>query len=159
MTQSLDIIVIDDDPRQATLLVEAILRLGHNAVPCSEAGPALDHLKRLGAHLVITDLRMPRIDGLELLKKLKEIDPELAVLLVTGYATVQTAVEAMRLGALDYLEKPVDMSLLRGKLDIVAERVLLKRENKTLRDQLAGLHSTSGILGNDERFKAVLVQL
>jgi len=102
---------------------------------------------------------MPRIDGLELLKKLKEIDPELAVLLVTGYATVQTAVEAMRLGALDYLEKPVDMSLLRGKLDIVAERVLLKRENKTLRDQLAGLHSTSGILGNDERFKAVLVQL
>lgn len=159
MATPLDVLVIDDDLRQATLLAEAIIRLGNNATAFSEAGPALDHLRRLGAHLVITDLRMPRYDGLELLKKFKESDPDLAVLLVTGYASIQTAVEAMRLGALDYLEKPVDMALLQGKLDIVREHVLLKRENRTLRAQLADLRSDSGILGSDDRFRAVLAQL
>lgn len=159
MAQSLDILVIDDDARQAGLLAEALKRLGHNASAFSEIGPSLDHLRRLGAHLVITDLRMPRLDGLELLKKLKEIDPDLAVMLVTGYATVQTAVEAMRLGALDYLEKPVDMGLLTGKLEIVARHIQLRRENRTLRDQIANLRSTTDILGNDGRLKTILAQL
>ena len=159
MTTSLDILVIDDDLRQATLLAEAVMRLGHHATAFSEAAPSLDHLRRLGAHLVITDLRMPRIDGLDLLKRLKEIDPDLAVLLVTGYATVQTAVEAMRLGALDYLEKPVDMELLKGKLEIVGQHIALKNENRTLRAQIASLRSSGEILGKDERFIQVLAQL
>jgi len=159
MTTQLDILVIDDDLRQATLLAEAVMRLGHHATAFSEAGPSLDHLRRLGSHLVITDLRMPRIDGLDLLKRLKEIDPDLAVLLVTGYATVQTAVEAMRLGALDYLEKPVDIELLKGKLEIVARHVALKNENRTLRAQIASLRSPGEILGKDERFIQVLAQL
>ncbi len=159
MTTSLDILVIDDDLRQATLLAEAVMRLGHHATAFSEAAPSLDHLRRLGAHLVITDLRMPRIDGLDLLKRLKEIDPDLAVLLVTGYATVQTAVEAMRLRALDYLEKPVDMELLKGKLEIVGQHIALKNENRTLRAQIASLRSSGEILGKDERFIQVLAQL
>lgn len=159
MTCELDILVVDDDHSQADLLAEALGRFGHHAVPCRDPETALLQLRTRGAHLVITDLRMPKMDGIEFLKKLKGVDPDLDVLLVTGFATVQTAVEAMRLGALDYLEKPVDLSLLKAKLLLVSERVALRRENRALRAQVARLSGDSELLGQDPKFLMVVEQI
>lgn len=159
MNAELDILVVDDDPSQADLLAEALGRFGHHAIPCRSPETALSHVRTKGAHLVITDLRMPKMDGIEFLKTLKAADADIEVLLVTGFATVQTAVEAMRLGALDYLEKPVDLTLLHAKLALVAERVALRRENRALRAQVARLRGDPNLLGEDPRFCAVLEQV
>jgi DNA-binding NtrC family response regulator len=159
MKQDLDILIVDDDLTQAELLAESVTRLGHRAHAFRDTDAAIDWLRVKGAHLVITDLRMPGRDGLAFLRIVKEIDTDLEVLLVTGHATVQTAVEAMRLGALDYLEKPVDAGLLKGKLALVVERVSLRRVNRTLRDQLERVQPSTIPLGKNPKFKAVLGQL
>lgn len=159
MKTLLEIIIVDDDANQAELLAEAVQRLGHQARHFTAPEPALELLARQGAQLVITDLRMPRLGGLDFLTRLKQADPDLEVMLVTGFATVQTAVEAMRRGALDYLEKPVDMGLLAAKLTLVAERVALRRENRRLRDQIEQATPVARPLGENLRFKAMLGQL
>ncbi len=156
MRTHLEVLVVDDDRNQAELLAEAIRRLGHQASFLTSPEEALTCLEKLGPDLVITDLCMPRIGGLEFLSRLKEVDPELEVLLVTGFATVQTAVEAMRRGALDYLEKPVNLTLLSAKIDLVAEKVRLKRENRRLRRQLEQRQPEVRPLGRDPRFLALL---
>ncbi len=159
MKQDLDILIVDDDINQAELLAESVQRRGHRVHTCNTTDAAIEWLRARGAHLVITDLRMPGRDGLAFMKCAKEIDPEVEVLLVTGFATVPTAVEAMRLGALDYLEKPVDASLLEVKLAQVSERVGLKRVNRTLRDQLERVQPSASPLGRNARFRGVLSQL
>ena len=159
MSLELDVLVVDDDPAQADLLAEALERLGHHAIPCREPETALAHLRAKGADLVVSDLRMPKIDGIQFLRTLKTVDPDLEVLLVTGHATVQTAVEAMRSGALDYLEKPVDLALLGAKLAVVGERVALRRENRALRSQVARLSGETTLLGEDPKFRVVVEQI
>ncbi|HNV72093.1 MAG TPA: sigma-54 dependent transcriptional regulator, partial [Candidatus Ozemobacteraceae bacterium] len=155
----LEILVVDDDVKQAELLSEAVRRLGHQAAFLTSPEEALEQLEKREPDLVITDLRMPKLGGLEFLSRLKKDAPDLEVLLVTGYATVQTAIEAMRRGALDYLEKPVDQRILAAKLEMVAEKVALRRENRRLRDQLERSHPEVRPLGNHPRFRAVVEQL
>ena len=159
MNKRLQILVLDDDANQANLLVETLQRMGHVAQASTKAREALELVRQQSPHLVITDLRMPEMDGLAFLKAVKETDPDVEVLLITAYASVSSAVAAIRLGALDYLEKPVEIPMLSAKIASIQTRVGLRAENRTLRTQLDTVLSGRTPIGESDAFKRVLAQL
>lgn len=101
------ILVLDDEEKMADLLARSLARSGYDAIPCTSPARALDLLKESSFDVLVTDLRMPGMDGLEILQRAKAIDPGLDVILMTAYASVNTVREALKRGAVDYLEKPV----------------------------------------------------
>jgi two-component system response regulator AtoC len=121
-----------------------------------EALPALD---RAEFDLVITDLRMPEIDGLEGLRKFKEKIPDLPVVLVTAFASVETAVQAMKTGAFDYLKKPFDPEELELVVERAVEHGRLRRENARLKSALDGQFSVQGIVGKSQGLRDVVSML
>ncbi len=111
------ILVVDDEQNMRTALFEALTRQGH-AVDTAENGQeALEKFRTRPFDLVITDLRMPRTDGMEVLREVKKSAPQTPVVVVTGYGTVDNAVEAMREGAFDYIVKPFSLDLIEETVD------------------------------------------
>jgi len=106
------ILVVDDDPSMRTALMESVRRLGYAVQGAVDGTDALERVGRFRPWLVLTDLKMPRMTGLELIKELKARAPQAAIVLMTAYGTVETAVEAMKHGASEYLLKPFSMDLL-----------------------------------------------
>ena len=106
------ILVVDDDPSMRIALMETIRRLGYAVQGASDGTEALERLTKFRPWLVLTDLRMPRLTGLDLIKEMKARAPQTAIVLMTAYGTVETAVEAMKLGASEYLLKPFSMDVL-----------------------------------------------
>lgn len=106
------ILVVDDDPSMRTALMESVRRLGYTVQGAVDGADALERVGRFRPWLVLTDLKMPRMTGLELIKELKARAPQSAIVLMTAYGTVETAVEAMKQGASEYLLKPFSMDLL-----------------------------------------------
>ncbi|MBI3037483.1 sigma-54-dependent Fis family transcriptional regulator, partial [bacterium] len=159
MNRRLSILVVDDDRNQAALLAETLTRLGHSAKGCVSATEALDIIRQQAVHLVITDLRMPNKDGLSFLKTLKETDPEIEVLLITAYASVTSAVDAIRMGALDYMEKPVDINMLAAKIAGIEERVSLRAENRSLKAQLDRAIPGPMLIGRSGAFRTTLERI
>lgn len=106
------ILIVDDEQEVRISLYEALKRQGHEVSVAENGAMALDLLVRAAVDLVITDIRMPELDGLELLKRLKTTSPDLPVVIITGHATVESAVSAMKQGAFDYMLKPVDPEVI-----------------------------------------------
>lgn len=102
------ILVVDDEANIRAALAKLISKLGHTVKTAASADEALHFMKHGRIHLVITDLRMPGQDGLQLLRQLRTTDPQTDVILMTAYGTVEFAVEAMKAGAYDYIEKPIN---------------------------------------------------
>ena len=141
------VIVIDDEVNAATAL-ETLLREDGYEVSCAhDARAGLALLEKIDADVVLTDLRMPGMDGLELLQRIKEIRPEVMVLLMTAYGTVKTAVRAMRLGAEDYLGKPIDVEELEIVLERVLEKKRLLEETQVLRDRVGKKYRFDSLVG------------
>jgi two-component system, NtrC family, response regulator HydG len=135
------ILVVDDQEMMRDSLAATLAREGHEIVACGDGPAAVDRLSA-GARveLLITDLKMPRMTGIELLAEAKRLRPELPVVLMTAFATVQTAVEAMKLGAYDYIQKPFDGDEIRLLVERTLEHNRLVKENQALRtmaEQLA----------------------
>lgn len=101
------ILVLDDEEKMAALIARSLVRSGYEANARTNAEQALEDLKRERYDVLVTDLRMPGLDGLEVLVRAKKIDPGIDVILMTAYASVETVREAMKRGAVDYLEKPI----------------------------------------------------
>lgn len=148
------VLVADDNDLNRENLLE-MLSEDHIVDSAADGTEALDLFSREGYDLVITDLKMPRLDGMELLRNIKKIDSDAIVIVVTGYASVNSAVEAMKLGAFDYITKP----LKYDRVQLAVERALsfarLKVENETLRDQLQGKYDFGRMIGYSEAIKSV----
>ena len=127
------ILVTEDDRVQREIIGDILTQAGYSVVPKPSADAALEALREDGPDLLITDLRMPGMDGLDLLREAKRLRPEIEVVLMTAHATVQTAVTAMKEGAADYLEKPFDKDDLLRVIERTLERGTLRRENRELR--------------------------
>src|SRR5690348_18483029 len=128
------ILVVDDQEMMRDSLAATLAREGHEIVACGDGPAAVDRLSAGGRFdLLITDLKMPRMTGIELLAEAKRLRPDLPVVLMTAFATVQTAVEAMKLGAYDYIQKPFDGDEIRLLVDRTLEHSRLIRENQALR--------------------------
>jgi putative two-component system response regulator len=129
-------LVVDDEPR----LRQVILHLMRNdGFRCHEAGDGADALRVLESHpatLVLTDVRMPRMDGIELLRQIRALYPETAVMMLTAVADVESAVSCFAIGALDYLTKPFNLEEVRARVSQALERRRLVIENREYREQL-----------------------
>jgi DNA-binding NtrC family response regulator len=141
------ILIADDDNAARAGLAELLSTWGYEVEEAIDGKDALERAPAFGPSVVIADLVMPGLDGLALLKPLAEVSPNAAVILLTGHATVETAVSAMREGAYDYLTKPVDARRLQVLLDKAVERGEVMREVTLLRRQLRESRGFGPILG------------
>ena len=131
------ILIVDDDPLIRASLYEVLRKEGHPVQMAADGSEALRRFQAAPTPIVITDLKMPGMDGVQLLQSLKRLAPDIAVVLITGFGTVETAVEAMKLGAYDYVTKPLaDGEIQHVVRNICHERDLVA-ENQSLRQQLA----------------------
>ena len=137
------IYVIDDDEAVRQSL-EFLLKTAGIKVRSFESGKAfLDVLPQVDSGCIVTDVRMPEITGIDLLKKVKEVKPDLPVIVITGHGDIALAVEAMKIGAVDFLEKPFDdehlLSAVKGALDREADLAQRKAQVNGIHDKLAAL--------------------
>ena len=130
------ILVVDDDDLSRQFLVEAVETLGHQPIPARNAEEALELLGKESLDLVLTDLRMPGIDGIELVRGIKDAYPNLPAVLVTAQGTIEAAVEAMRLGAEDFLLKPITHEAIEAVIDRIDRTTKLILENQYLRKEV-----------------------
>lgn len=152
----LRVLVIDDDKNLAEAIVESLERKGH-AVSMATTGKAgVARITSDEFDVILTDLKMADVDGLTVVKAVREQLPEAEVYVITGYGDVKTAVEAMRLGAAHYLLKPIDMVELRAIVEKTAEKVRLARSNRELRRQLDEKFGYEGVVGNGPKMQQVL---
>ncbi|MCC6548036.1 sigma-54-dependent Fis family transcriptional regulator [Candidatus Sumerlaeota bacterium] len=121
------ILILDDEEKMAALIARSLVRSGYMADARTNAEQALEDLKREKYDVLVTDLRMPGLDGLEVLTRAKKLDSEIEVILMTAYASVETVREAMKRGAVDYLEKPISAE---DQLKPLLERLLKGNESR-----------------------------
>ena len=113
MDKQIRVLVVDDEPKICHLIELVLVQEGYRVDVSSSGMEALQMIKRYNYHLLITDLKMPGIDGLELIKKAKKECPEIRTIMVTGYATVDTAVQSLMHGIDDYITKPFNIFKLK----------------------------------------------
>jgi len=131
------IMVVDDDTLSREFLVEAILQLGYQPIAAKSGSDALEQAKSELPDLVLTDLRMPGIDGMDLVKSLKATYPDLPAVMITAQGTIEAAVQAMRGGAEDFLLKPCTPDAIEAVIDRIERTTRLLRENQYLRSEIS----------------------
>lgn len=159
------ILIIDDDSEMRSLLEDFLSNQGHEVLSFGLATEALEALQpngRLGPQcpegdfdLIISDIKMPQIDGLEFTTQVKKIRPEIPVILITAFGSIETAIEAMRRGAFHYVVKPFKLSEMGVNVDRALEFRSLHRENRTLRDEVKRAQSMGQVIGKSSGMKAV----
>src|SRR5688572_27016006 len=131
------ILVVDDEPAIRFALADLLASEGHEVAEAEHAPAALALAEARPFDLVLTDYRMPKVDGLELLEQLRRDRPELLVVLLTAHGDERTAVRALKLGAYDYVPKPYDNDEIRALVTRARELLALRGENARLREELA----------------------
>ncbi len=150
------ILVVDDEAAQRELIRGFLERQGYEVLAAAGGEQALEILKREPVELILTDQRMPDFSGLELLKSARALNPEIYVIVMTAYGNIETAVEAMKAGASEYLTKPLHLEELRHKIERIRERHLLYVENQELRQALESRHRIEGIIGESGQMLEVV---
>jgi len=154
------VLVIDDETGSRESMAIAIERAGLAVRTFDDAKKALEYLdENDGVRLAICDLRMPGMDGLAFLNQVRERKLELGIILVTGYGSIESAVEAMRVGADDYLTKPVDLYELRKRVMNLIEKDQLKQEVSTLREMLDKRYGFESIIGRSAPMERLFEQM
>jgi DNA-binding NtrC family response regulator len=149
------VLIVEDDPAARIGLEQLVKSWGFVAEAASDGEEALEKVTSFRPAIVITDLVMPRMDGLGLLRALQQQGADATTLLLTAQGTVDTAVEAMKEGAYDYLTKPVDIQRLKILLDKIVERLETMREVKALRRQLREHGTFGSIIGNSPEMRKI----
>ncbi len=156
MAPEVKILVVDDEPAQRELVCGFLKKQGYEVVSASSGEQALELFRRQPTELILTDQRMPNLSGLDLLKAARAINPETSVILMTAYGNIDTAVEAMKAGAADYLTKPLHLEELLQKIRRIAEQQRLFTEIRELREELKQRHRIDGIIGESGRMLEVI---
>jgi DNA-binding NtrC family response regulator len=130
------ILIVDDEKNQREMLEGFLTKQGYGAIAAEDGQKALEKFKSGPIDLVLTDYRMPGMEGIQLLKEIKRLNPEAVVVLMTAYGTVGTAVATMKEGAYDYLTKPIDLDELLLLIQRVEREIALGQENRELKEQL-----------------------
>jgi two-component system response regulator PilR (NtrC family) len=149
------VLVVDDEKSMRDLLSITLEKEGYDVVTAAGGEAAIEALRRDATDAVITDLRMPKVDGLQVLRAAKEISPDMAVIVITAVASTETAVEAMKLGAYDYITKPFKLDEVSLIVRNALERKRLRDENLYLRKQLETQHRFENIIGKSGRILEV----
>lgn len=150
------ILIVDDEQAQRLILSGYLKQKGYNLLEASSGSNALKIADNHIVDIVLSDFKMPDMTGIELLMKLKERNPETAVVIITAFGTIENAVKAMKEGAGDYLTKPVNLDELDFIIKRIAERQLLISENKYLKEQLQEKHKITGIVAHSASMENIL---
>jgi two-component system NtrC family response regulator len=143
------ILIIDDDGGVRTLLDKVVSQLGFESFTAEDGPEGLDIARKESLFAVFTDLMMPSMDGIEVLRRLKDLDPDLPVIIVTAFGTIETAVKAMKLGADDFILKPFPMQQIEVVTSRIRRRGAIRRENQSLKELLKRGSGTFEMVGED----------
>jgi two-component system response regulator PilR (NtrC family) len=149
------ILIVDDEPSMRDLLSILLTRAGYQVTTVADGEEAIGHIGKEIFDLVITDLKMPKMEGLDVLKAVKKSNPETVVLVVTAFASTETAVEAMKCGAYDYITKPFQIDEVQLIIRNALERRRLSTENMLLKREMASQSSFAQIIGASEAMQKV----
>ncbi len=141
------VLVVDDDSAHRTMLRTLISGWGYAVSEADDGAAAIESVKKTAYDLVLMDVRMVKVSGLEALEKIKSYNPAIPVIIMTAYSSVETAVEALKQGAHDYLTKPLDFDKLCLTLERAMEHTRLKEENRLLRESLGRQFDSQNIIG------------
>jgi DNA-binding NtrC family response regulator len=154
--QKLSILIVDDEEDILNVLKLILTKEGYQVDTALDGKQALQLFRKKSYDIVLTDLRMPEIDGMELLERIKEIRPETEVLIMTAYASVESAVLAMKKGAADYIVKPFLNEDVKMRIARVAEHIKLKRDVEVLKQQISQKFEALHFLGNSHQVQQIL---
>jgi DNA-binding NtrC family response regulator len=149
------VLIVDDENATRDLCRDIVAESGLRTRTASTTEQALEILEQYPVDIVITDLRVPEIGGIELLKRVRETHAQTPVIVLTQYGTIESAVEATRMGAADYVTKPFHIPELRTKLDRVVRSIEIDQENRVLREQLRTRPGFAGLIGLSPKMQRV----
>ena len=159
MAKDIRVLVIDDEENHAQTMAECLERVGYECTVATEGAEAVRLLEQDCFDIVVTDLVMEEVDGMAILRRVKQLSPETEVILISAHGTLRHAVEAMEHGALTYLTKPLDLKEFRAKVARAAERVEMLRSNRELRRQLEERFGFEELIGNSPRMRRIITVL
>src|SRR2546430_2430994 len=154
MTQE-RILIVEDEANERTGLAELVASWGDRTDTAADGVEALEKVSAFSPSIVITDVKMPRMDGMELVEKLADLSQSIAVVVVTAQKTTETAFHAGRLGVQDYIEKPIDFRRLRSILGNIGEILQTRTENETLRRSLRDKGALGRLVGSSPKIQEI----
>lgn len=155
---SAHILVVDDDAAHRTMLRTLLRSWGAAADEAGDGAEAIELCRKAPYDLILMDVLMPNVDGISALQAIKSYNPSIPILIMTAYSRVESAVEAVKAGAYDYLSKPLDFENLRLTISRALDHAALKHENQALKEQLKGFDS-GGIIGSSSAMRSLLEML
>ena len=155
MSKSFDLLFVDDEAKAGELFTRFCRGRPYRPHVFQRGDEALRHFEEQGADLVITDLRMPGMDGIEFLSQIRQRDHEVPAIVITAYSTVNSAINALRLGAVDFLKKPFDMEELLAQIDRTLSHTRLEHEVRLLRRQLQHERGQRELVGDSNALREV----
>lgn len=150
-----NILVVDDKDSMRNMLTETLIEEGHRVDSASDGRKAVDLVRNKSYDLVLTDLKMPNVDGLQLLSTVKEVAEDTSVIVMTAFGTIEDAVTAMRGGAFDFITKPFDTEHLCVLINRALENRRLIAENVLLREEVMDGHGFGNIVGRNEKMQEI----
>lgn len=149
------ILIIDDEPAMVEVISTLCRDKGHQAFPYNSAQKAIDALPSIAPQIIISDIKMEKVGGFDVLRESRELNPQPAVIMITGYASVETAVEAMKLGAYDYVTKPFKIDELQLTVQRALDFQSAVRENVYLKKELKERYRFENIIGTSEKMQEI----
>ena len=150
------ILVVDDDSAHRTMLRTLLGGWGYDVLEADDGSTAIEKVQKRPFELILMDIRMLKISGLEALYKIRSFNPAIPVIIMTAYSSVETAIEALKKGAYDYLTKPLDFEKLRLTIERAMEHIQLKEENRILKENLGKQFDIQNIIGRSSAMTNLL---
>ena len=151
-----NILVVDDDPAHRTMLRTLLAGWGYSISEADDGSAAIERVHERAFDLILMDIRMIKVSGLQALDEIKSFNPSIPIIIMTAYSSVDTAVQALKNGAYDYLTKPLDFDELRLSMERAMEHKNLKEENRALRESLGSQFDTRNIIGRSRSMLKLL---
>jgi len=149
--QQINILIVDDETSVADILKDCVSDTGRSVDACYNGLDGIEYIQNNHYDLIIVDLVMPKIGGLDVLKYAKKENPDVLVIIITGYASLETAITAVKEGAYDYIRKPCKLEEIRIVVDNAIEKIRLYRENKKLLNQIQDTYSELMVLKQEKK--------
>jgi DNA-binding NtrC family response regulator len=149
--QQINILIVDDETSVADILKDCVSDTGRSVDACYKGLDGIEYIQNNHYDLIIVDLVMPKVGGLDVLKYAKKENPDVLVIIITGYASLETAITAVKEGAYDYIRKPCKLEEIRIVVDNAIEKIRLYRENKKLLKQIQDTYSELMVLKQEKK--------